>query len=130
MGCPITGSTALPNAGGGTAPGDPKPLANPDWKLCVAFTNGDPPPIPCALVVADGADGIDGPPDTGLPATDPPDKGLPAFASPPALLNGDDGIDGTDDEDGIEGEDGIEVTGICDTPVGVEATADLTVVSV
>lgn len=113
IGWPITGSAARPNTGDATAPGDPpNPLANPDWKLCVAFTNGDPPPSPCGLVTADGADGA---PATGLPDTAPPPKELPdnGFAtlpSPAALPNDDedgiDGIDGADGEDGIDGIDG------------------------
>ena len=115
-GCPITESPALPNVGGGTAPDDaPNPLANPDWKLCVAFTNGDPPPSPCGLVDADGADGTDGTDGVaGLPDTEPPDTALPddtglaAFARPLALPNDDDDIDGDD----ADGADGIAVIGI------------------
>jgi hypothetical protein len=118
---------ALPNVGGGTAPDEaPSPLASPDWKLCVAFANGDPPPPrPCGEVDADGADGTDGtdgPPDTALPDTAPLDKGLPAF-SPVALLNDDDndddGIDAADD-DGIDAAELLPgIIGICDTPGGV-----------
>lgn len=115
---------ALPNVGGGTAPDEaPSPLTNPDWKLCVAFANGDPPPPrPCGEVDADGADGTDGPPDTALPDTAPLDKGLPAFVSPVALPNDD---DNDDDDDGIDAadDDGIDaaellpgIIGICDTP--------------